>query len=199
MSGTESIFHAKGVCGDSPGYHPGTAQPHVFRPNGADGFHGVRNRFNPPNFPCAPLGRGTWGTGHPRVSPFAIAAYPVGDKNCGTIGDIMVFGQDQWAWGAHLRRAQRARRVRLRRKQPNQCNPTTWRLVAMNMAKSLPRQSETATGGIDFDFGKEPAETFTRDQHPDLRADFVMANSTAHAPASQLENRKMLNSSILCV
>ncbi len=43
----------------------------------------------------------------------------------GTIGDIMVFGQDQWAWGAHLRRAQRARRVRLRRKQPNQPNPTT--------------------------------------------------------------------------
>jgi type I restriction-modification system DNA methylase subunit len=29
---------------------------------------------------------------------------------------------------------------------------------------------------MDFDFGKEPANTFTRDQHPDLRADFVMAN-----------------------
>ncbi len=84
----------------------------------------------------------------------------------GTIGDIMVFGQDQWAWGAHLRRAPRARRVRLRRKPPNQSNPTTWRLAAMNMA----------IRGIDFDFGKEPADTFTRDQHPDLRADFVMAN-----------------------
>jgi type I restriction enzyme M protein len=45
-------------------------------------------------------------------------------------------------------------------------NPTTWRLAAMNMA----------IRGIDFDFGKEPADTFTRDQHPDLRADFVMAN-----------------------
>ena len=33
-----------------------------------------------------------------------------------------------------------------------------------------------AIRGIDFDFGKEPADTFTRDQHPDLRADFVMAN-----------------------
>ena len=43
-------------------------------------------------------------------------------------------------------------------------NPTTWRLAAMNMA----------IRGIDF--GKEPADTFTRDQHPDLRADFVMAN-----------------------
>ena len=69
---------------------------------------------------------------------------------------LKLYGQDQWAWGAHLRRAQRARRVRLRRKQPNQCNPTTWRLAAMNMA----------IRGIDF--GKEPADTFTRDQHLDL-------------------------------
>jgi type I restriction enzyme M protein len=45
-------------------------------------------------------------------------------------------------------------------------NPTTWRLASMNMA----------IRGMDFDFGKEPANTFTRDQHPDLRADFVMAN-----------------------
>ena len=88
------------------------------------------------------------------------------EEHGGTIGDIMVFGQDQWAWGTHLRRAQRARRVRLRRKQPNQSNPTTWRLAAMNMA----------IRGIDFDFGKEPADTFTRDQHPDLPANFVMAN-----------------------
>ncbi len=33
-----------------------------------------------------------------------------------------------------------------------------------------------AIRGMDFDFGKEPANTFTRDQHPDLRADFIMAN-----------------------
>ena len=45
-------------------------------------------------------------------------------------------------------------------------NPTTWRLASMNMA----------IRGMDFDFGKEPANTFTRDQHPDLRADFIMAN-----------------------
>ena len=45
-------------------------------------------------------------------------------------------------------------------------NPTTWRLAAMNMA----------IRGIDFDFGKEPADTFSKDQHPDLRADFVLAN-----------------------
>lgn len=45
-------------------------------------------------------------------------------------------------------------------------NHTTWQLAAMNMA----------IRGLDFNFGKEPANTFTNDQHPDLRADFVMAN-----------------------
>src|SRR5690606_31153683 len=45
-------------------------------------------------------------------------------------------------------------------------NPTTWRLSAMNMA----------IRGIDFDFGKEPADTFSKNQHPDLKADFIMAN-----------------------
>ena len=45
-------------------------------------------------------------------------------------------------------------------------NPTTWRLAAMNMA----------IRGIDFNFGSGPADTLLNDQHPDLRADFVMAN-----------------------
>lgn len=45
-------------------------------------------------------------------------------------------------------------------------NPTTWRLAAMNLA----------IRGIDFNLGKEPADTFTRNQHPDLRADFILAN-----------------------
>lgn len=45
-------------------------------------------------------------------------------------------------------------------------NHTTWQLAAMNMA----------IRGIEFNFGKEPANTYTNDQHPDLRADFVMAN-----------------------
>ena len=45
-------------------------------------------------------------------------------------------------------------------------NPTTWRLAAMNMA----------IRGIDFNFGKQPADSFLNDQHPDLRADYVMAN-----------------------
>ncbi|MDN3575915.1 class I SAM-dependent DNA methyltransferase [Chitinimonas viridis] len=45
-------------------------------------------------------------------------------------------------------------------------NPTTWRLAAMNLA----------IRGIDYNLGKEPTDTFTRNQHPDLRADFVLAN-----------------------
>ncbi len=45
-------------------------------------------------------------------------------------------------------------------------NPTTWRLAAMNLA----------IRGIDFNLGKEPADTFVRNQHPDLRADFILAN-----------------------
>ncbi|MFM5846367.1 type I restriction-modification system subunit M [Aeromonas veronii] len=45
-------------------------------------------------------------------------------------------------------------------------NPTTWRLAAMNLAIQ----------GMDYNLGKEPGDTFTRNQHPDLRADFVLAN-----------------------
>lgn len=45
-------------------------------------------------------------------------------------------------------------------------NPTTWRLAAMNLA----------IRGIDFNLGKEYGDTFTRNQHPDLRADFILAN-----------------------
>ena len=45
-------------------------------------------------------------------------------------------------------------------------NPTTWRLAAMNLA----------IRGIDFNLGQEPADTFTRNQHPDLRADYILAN-----------------------
>lgn len=45
-------------------------------------------------------------------------------------------------------------------------NPTTWRLAAMNLA----------IRGIDFNLGKEPGDTFVRNQHSDLRADFVLAN-----------------------
>ena len=45
-------------------------------------------------------------------------------------------------------------------------NPTTWRLAAMNLA----------IRGIDYNLGREPSDTFTKNQHADLRADFILAN-----------------------
>jgi type I restriction enzyme M protein len=47
-----------------------------------------------------------------------------------------------------------------------EANPTTWRLAAMNLA----------IRGIDANLGREAADSFVRDQHPDLRADFILAN-----------------------
>lgn len=43
---------------------------------------------------------------------------------------------------------------------------TTWRLAKMNLALR----------GIEADLGERSADSFTRDLHPDLRADFVLAN-----------------------
>lgn len=62
------------------------------------------------------------------------------ESHGGRFGDISIYGQE--------------------------ANPTTWRLVAMNLA----------IRGMDFNLGKEPADTFHRDQHPDLKADFSLAN-----------------------
>jgi type I restriction enzyme M protein len=45
-------------------------------------------------------------------------------------------------------------------------NPTTWRMARMNMA----------IRGIEAKLGKHHADTFHRDLHPDVRADFVLAN-----------------------
>ena len=45
-------------------------------------------------------------------------------------------------------------------------NPTTWRLAAMNLA----------IRGFSADLGKEPDDTFARDQFPDLKFDYIMAN-----------------------
>jgi type I restriction enzyme M protein len=62
------------------------------------------------------------------------------ESHGGKFGDLSIYGQE--------------------------ANPTTWRLVAMNLA----------IRGMDFNLGKEPADTFHRDQHPDLKADYVLAN-----------------------
>jgi len=45
-------------------------------------------------------------------------------------------------------------------------NPTTWKLAKMNLA----------IRGIEADLGAVNADTFHRDQHPDLRADYILAN-----------------------
>jgi type I restriction enzyme M protein len=45
-------------------------------------------------------------------------------------------------------------------------NPTTWRLAAMNLA----------IRGFAADLGQEPADTFARDQFPDLKFDYILAN-----------------------
>ena len=45
-------------------------------------------------------------------------------------------------------------------------NPTTWRLAAMNLA----------IRGFAADLGQEPADTFSRDQFPDLKFDYIKAN-----------------------
>ena len=45
-------------------------------------------------------------------------------------------------------------------------NPTTWKMAQMNLA----------IRGIEADLGKFNADTFFDDQHPTLKADFIMAN-----------------------
>lgn len=45
-------------------------------------------------------------------------------------------------------------------------NPTTWKLAKMNLA----------IRGLLCDLGKENADSFHRDLHPDLKADFILAN-----------------------
>jgi type I restriction enzyme M protein len=45
-------------------------------------------------------------------------------------------------------------------------NPTTWKLAKMNLA----------IRGIESNLGPENADSFHRDLHPDLRADYVLAN-----------------------
>ena len=44
-------------------------------------------------------------------------------------------------------------------------NPTTWKLAQMNLA----------IRGIEPDLGKYAADTFLDDQHPTMRADYIMA------------------------
>jgi type I restriction enzyme M protein len=47
-------------------------------------------------------------------------------------------------------------------------NPTTWRLAHMNLA----------IRGIEANLGEQPADSFTRDLHPDLKADYILSQSS---------------------
>lgn len=86
-----------------------------------------------------------------RVSMFSPYKGRVFDPCCGSggmfveahggkIGDISIYGQES--------------------------NPTTWRLVKMNLA----------IRGIDNDLGIKHVDRFHRDMHPDLKADFILIN-----------------------
>ncbi|MEU6203331.1 class I SAM-dependent DNA methyltransferase [Micromonospora musae] len=45
-------------------------------------------------------------------------------------------------------------------------NPTTWRLAHMNLA----------IRGIEANLGEQPADSFVRDLHPDLKVDYIISN-----------------------
>ena len=47
-----------------------------------------------------------------------------------------------------------------------ECEPATFRLAKMNLA----------VRGISYHLGQKPSSTFTNDQHPDLKVDYVMTN-----------------------
>jgi len=48
----------------------------------------------------------------------------------------------------------------------HESNPTTWRLAHMNLA----------IRGIEANLGSQPADSFLRNLHPDLKADYILAN-----------------------
>ena len=56
--------------------------------------------------------------------------------------------------------------------------PTTYKLAKMNLA----------IRGISANFGAVPADTFARDQHQDLKADFIMANPPFNQKDWRAEN-----------
>ena len=51
-------------------------------------------------------------------------------------------------------------------------NPTTWRLAHMNLA----------IRGIEANLGSQPADSFLRNLHPDLKADYILANPRLRPP-----------------
>ena len=61
-------------------------------------------------------------------------------------------------------------------------NPTTWKLAQMNLA----------IRGIEPDLGKYAADTFLDDQHPTMRADYIMQIRRSTCPTGVQSSSKMM-------
>ena len=59
-------------------------------------------------------------------------------------------------------------------------DPTAWRIAVQRLASQA----------IEADLGSKPADTFHEDLHPDLRADFILANPPFNAPLQGGERLK---------
>ena len=88
------------------------------------------------------------------ISPFKVRAY---DPCCGSGG---MFVQSEKFVEAH------GGRIGDISIYGQESNPTTWKLPKMNLA----------IRGIDHDLGTEHANSFKRDLHPNLKADYILAN-----------------------
>ncbi|MBL9154583.1 MAG: N-6 DNA methylase [Verrucomicrobiales bacterium] len=104
-------------------------------------------------------------------------------------GDNFISGQDKREQQQQrpFRVGKRNPRVRLRRQQPKQSNANTRRLAIKNLAIRGIR-------GIEADIGKEHADTFRLVQHPDLRADYVLANPPFNDSDTALRGSAFLQS-----
>jgi type I restriction enzyme M protein len=87
------------------------------------------------------------------ASPQSEATLPSLSAAKGNWTNISIYGQDKWE-----------------RQQPKPNNATTSRHAVMNLALR----------GIEADFGPEHADTFRRDFHPDLRADYSIITGKAY-------------------
>ena len=88
------------------------------------------------------------------ISPFKVRVY---DPCCGSGG---MFVQSEKFVEAH------GGRIGDISIYGQESNPTTWKLAKMNLA----------IRGIDHDLGTEHADSFKRDLHPNLKADYILAN-----------------------
>ena len=85
------------------------------------------------------------------------------DPCCGSGG---MFVQTEQFVAAHTDRKHHDSSISLLSVYGQESNPTTWRLAHMNLALHA----------IEVNLGQQPADTFLRDLHPDLKADYILAN-----------------------